>query len=250
MNDSTHFNLVGEFHETFDYSVRKEPFFAVFENEPNLVKSRSGFMWEENAEFKEAYANSDMKEMADALCDMAYFGHGTGQCLGINVDQRLEDRGLGYITCRPTPKSDDCFDTNVYCDFITEHRSEIDVWIAKLDESLNMFDRMSRDKDFEGLADALVTILINTYSFGYFLHFDMDRMFREVHRSNMTKVCHNLEDAEESVKLYNKEGRYNKPVIRMKGPYFMVYDEDLNKILKNHKWENPNLYQFMGSEFA
>jgi predicted HAD superfamily Cof-like phosphohydrolase len=72
----------------------------------------------------------------------------------------------------------------------------------------------------------------------------MDNMFREVHRSNMTKVCSTVEDAKESIDFYLREGKYKNPSMRVKGKYFVVYDAETTKILKCHKWETPNLKQF------
>lgn len=245
----THFELVGEFHTVFDYPVRTEPYLEVFEKEPKLLKSRSAFMWEEEDEFSVAFDDSDMIEMADALADINYFAYGSGQCLGINLDQRLLDAGFGHITSRPSVLLEDVLDTDVDPVFLETRHHEINVKLIMIREHLKEFDEAVENEDFEGLVTSLTHVIIAVNRLGYFLHFDMDAMFREVHRSNMTKVCHSIEDAEESVRRYLEEGRYKRPVIRAKGQYYMVYDEDLNKILKNYKWENPNLPQFMGPKF-
>jgi hypothetical protein len=77
------------------------------------------------------------------------------------------------------------------------------------------------------------------------LGFNMDQMFREVHSSNMTKVCSNIEDVEESIKRYNDEGRYTDPSFRVKNNYYVIYDAKTSKILKNCNWRKPNLEQYM-----
>lgn len=244
----THFQLVGEFHIIFDYPVLKERFLDVFDQDPKLLQSRLAFIREERDEFLEALENSDLVEMADALCDLNYFAFGSGQCLGINLDTELEASGNSNI-CNTPINSEPGFLAEVDPK-VLENREEIMIRLNVITTHIDRFERAISDRDFDEIVNSLRSIVIATFQLGYYLNFDMDSMFREVHRSNMTKVCQNIEDAEESVRRYKEEGRYKKPVIRAKGPYFMVYDEDLNKILKNYKWENPDLRQFMGPAFA
>jgi len=239
----THFGLVGEFHTVFDYPVRTEPYLDVFDEDPKLLKSRDAFMCEERDEFQEAHDAEDLVEMADALCDLDYFAYGSGQCLGIDLDAELRQAGFPDITRTPA------ISTDVKKDSLNQ-KDQIVARLAIVSGHITAFETAIAERDFDGLRTSLTNIVIATNQLGFFLNFDLDRMFREVHRSNMTKVCQNLEDAEESVRRYEEEGRYKLPVARTKGKYFMVYDEDLNKILKNYKWEVPNLTQFMGPEFV
>ena len=73
----------------------------------------------------------------------------------------------------------------------------------------------------------------------------MDLMFREVHASNMTKVCINEDDAKDTIRRYIEEGRYLDPQYKKKNSYYVIYDASTSKILKNYKWRKPNLEQFM-----
>lgn len=231
----THFELVGEFHTVFDYPVRSSEYLNVFQEDPKLLQSRLAFIREERDEFMDALKKSDMIEMADALCDLIYFAHGTGQCLGINLDFCDQTNANNYDFIVDIKMLNDLKPINDGMDIIN---GQIDLLASAISE-LN----------FKNISESLKSIVNSTYKLGYYLHFDMDKMFREVHRSNMTKVCHSLKDAEHSLKLYLEDERYAKPVIRTKDPYFLIYDEELNKILKCHKWENPNLRQFMGPNF-
>lgn len=237
----THFQLVGEFHIVFDYPVRDKPYFNVFQEDPKLLQSRLAFVREERDEFLEALEKSDLVEMADALCDLNYFAYGSGQCFGINLDRELELANHSKITNLYSGKNVDSK--------ILRQKEQIYTLIDIVTVHINQFEKAITTADFEMVVKSLTSIIISTYELGYYLNFDMDKMFREVHRSNMTKVCHNMRDAKESLRLYLEEARYKTPVIRTKEPYFLIYDEDLNKILKCHKWEVPNLCQFMGPEF-
>ena len=82
----THFECVGEFHDTFGHPLRTEIYRKCFDDEPKLVPFRLSLIDEELNEFKEAYKQNDLVEMADALCDMIYVINGMGHCLGINLD--------------------------------------------------------------------------------------------------------------------------------------------------------------------
>jgi predicted HAD superfamily Cof-like phosphohydrolase len=240
----THYQLVGEFHDIFDYPVRTSPYSDVFDKEPKLLKSRLAFMREERDEFDEAFQNNDMVEMADALCDLNYFAYGSGQCLGIDLDAEMVEDGCGNIAHTPEDLST-AVDPNMPSLLGNEIKVRLDVISTHIDE----FETACGERRMIDMARSLINVVRSTYELGYYLHFDMDRMFREVHRSNMTKACHSEADAQESVRRYLEEGRYKTPVVRTKGSYFLVYDEDLNKILKYYKWEEPNLRQFMGAEY-
>ena len=234
----THFQQVGEFHDTFGHPQRSEPFLDCFVIEPKLCEFRISLMREELKEFNDAFAKNDLVEMADALCDLSYVTNGAGQCLGIDLDTLCTEMNVNINT----PSTLGPVDINA-CE--TMHQQIIDD--AKLiKKELYNFCTYVNSQDFDDMAESLVRILNRTYTLGHKLNFKMDQMFREVHRSNMTKVCSTIEDANSSVDFYlaDPEKRYANPSIRIKGGYFVVFDASTSKILKNHKWEMPNLKQF------
>lgn len=245
----THFQCVGEFHEVFDYPVRTELYEDVFEQDPKLLKSRVAFLREERDEFIDAMKTQDLIEMADALCDLIYFAHGTGQCLGIDMDKCLDKPNMKHnglsITCTPQNM---CTDVDMHV--LDDELLSVRQYLWTITNFINEFDYNCELEDLDEMKHSLTMVTHTTYLLGYFLNFNMDAMFREVHRSNMTKVCTTLEDADESVQRYKNAGTYAKPVVRTKGEYYVVYDEELNKILKCFKWEEPSLKQFMGPDYA
>jgi predicted HAD superfamily Cof-like phosphohydrolase len=237
LKQMTHFELVGEFHDTFGHPQRKEPYNNCYEVEPKLIPFRISLIREETNEFKDAYTKKDLVEMADALADLSYVINGAGQCVGINLDDLAKEHDIDLNT----PYN------------IKKHEPRIDLVSDKLElleDSISSFivkttcdDKLTVNK----IGEYLLALLIVTYDLGHKLGFDMDLIFREVHRSNMTKVCSTMEDAEASVKFYENEGRYKQPSIRKKGNYYVVFDAATSKILKNHKWETPNIKQFLKS---
>jgi predicted HAD superfamily Cof-like phosphohydrolase len=231
----SHFQLVGEFHDTFRHPRRKELYRNCFESEPNLVPFRISLMREELTEFKTAFLKDDLVEMADALCDLSYVTNGAGQCLGIDLDRLRNEMHLDI-------ESEGTY--HVDLDILKKDPSIVDNGLKELERTLNDFCVYADNQDLGVMAEALARILKKTYDLGHALGFNMDAMFREVHRSNMTKVCSNIEDALASIDFYSKEGRYKNPSMTTKGKYYVVSDADTTKILKSRKWEQPNLKQF------
>jgi len=244
----SHFELVGEFHDTFGHPQRTEPFVTMFKSDDGmkLINFRCSLMEEELKEFETAYKNKDLVEMADALCDLSYVTNGAGHCIGLNLDQTMKQKNINIDTpsgLKPiTTFTEETTDNINFCVLL------LDVLIKQFKCSACVmtvqYDNEVPSDKFNKLGETLAEIQEIVYYLGHSLGFDMDKMFREVHRSNMTKVCSNMDDANESVKIYEKEGRYKKPSIKTKGKYYVVYDAETSKILKNYKWENPNLKQF------
>jgi len=234
----SHFQQVGEFHDTFGHPQRKELYLDCFDQEPQLAKFRISLMREELKEFNEAFAKHDLIEMADALCDLSYVTNGTGQCLGIDLDTLLSKMGIDIST----PDNLGSVDMTA-CEKLNK---EITDGAKLIKDALNNFCAYVETQDMGEMGESLARILQHTYGLGHRLNFKMDQMFCEVHRSNMTKVCSTIKDANESIDFYlsDLESRYEKPTIRIKGQYFVIYDAKTSKILKNHRWETPNLKQF------
>ena len=76
-NAMTHFQLVGEFHDTFGHPQRTQPYVDCFRENPQLLQFRLSLIEEELKEFIEAKTDVDR---FDALCDESYVVNGAGQC--------------------------------------------------------------------------------------------------------------------------------------------------------------------------
>ena len=84
-------------------------------------------------------------------------------------------------------------------------------------EELNELQNAIKTKNLKEIADALTDILYVTYGAGHAYGIDLDKCFREVQRSNMSKL-----------------GEDGKPIYNEKG-----------KVLKGPKYFKPNLKQFI-----
>ena len=86
-----------------------------------------------------------------------------------------------------------------------------------IEEELNELEHAMKSKDLKEVADALTDILYVTYGAGYAYGIDLDNCFKEVQRSNMSKL-----------------GKDGKPIYNEKG-----------KVMKGPNYLKPNLKQFV-----
>ena len=84
-------------------------------------------------------------------------------------------------------------------------------------EELSELQNAIKTKDLKEIADALTDILYVTYGAGHAYGIDLDKCFKEVQKSNMSKL-----------------GEDGKPIYNEKG-----------KVMKGSKYLEPNLKQFI-----
>lgn len=90
--------------------------------------------------------------------------------------------------------------------------------IELIGEELNEFWDACDAKDIVGVADALADILYVTYGAGHAFGIDLDECFKEVQRSNMSKL------GEDGKPIYREDGKV------LKGPNYS--EPDLKSILQ------------------
>jgi len=78
----SNFDEVKVFMKTYGQEVKSTPDFP----ENKILKLRIDLIQEELEELKEAIANKDIVEVADALTDILYVTYGAGHSFGINLD--------------------------------------------------------------------------------------------------------------------------------------------------------------------
>ena len=86
-----------------------------------------------------------------------------------------------------------------------------------IEEELSELQNAINTKDLKEIADALTDILYVTYGAGHAYGIDLDKCFKEVQKSNMSKL-----------------GEDGKPIYNEKG-----------KVMKGSKYFEPNLRQFI-----
>uniref|UniRef100_A0A6C0EC43 Phosphoribosyl-ATP diphosphatase n=1 Tax=viral metagenome TaxID=1070528 RepID=A0A6C0EC43_9ZZZZ len=136
----------------------------------------------------------------------------------------------------------DVFDTNPQ---LVKFRNSL------IEEEFKELLEASKKKDLVEVADALCDILYVTYGAGHAYGLDMDKLFAEVQRSNMSKVCKTEEEAQRSVEWYKEnESRYKDPQYKKidNGNGWVVFDNATSKILKSINFELPKLKELMDSQ--
>lgn len=88
-------------------------------------------------------------------------------------------------------------------------------------------------------------MLFSLYSVGYFCKYDIDELFAEIHRSNMSKLCNSEQEAIETVQWYiqNEKERYPKPAyhIAPDDKHYIVFEQTTDKRLKSINYSSPNI---------
>ena len=79
----TNFKKVGVFMKTFGQEVKNKPSFT----NDKINQLRISLIQEELDELKEAMANNNLLEVADALTDLLYVTYGAGHAFGIDLDK-------------------------------------------------------------------------------------------------------------------------------------------------------------------
>ena len=101
------------------------------------------------------------------------------------------------------------------------------------------------DRNMVEVGDALADILYVTYGAGVSLGIDLDKAFRLVHESNMSKLCKSEEEAVKTVKWYlENQSVYDSPAYRVcvtNPNLWVVYNKSSGKILKSINYAPVNL---------
>jgi predicted HAD superfamily Cof-like phosphohydrolase len=115
-----------------------------------------------------------------------------------------------------------------------------------LEEELKELKNAIEQKDLVEIADAFCDL--QYVLAGAILEFGLGEKFKplfdEVHRSNMSKVCKSLEEAEKTVIHYQTQ-KGMEGVIEKKGDEYLVYRKSDNKVLKSINYSPAELISIL-----
>lgn len=112
------------------------------------------------------------------------------------------------------------FEQEVHHKPLIPYKTVEDLRYELIREELDELRTAQHDGDIVGIADALTDLLYVVYGAGWAYGIDLDACFKEVHRSNMTKLT------EDGKVLRREDG----------------------KVLKSGRYESPNLEAILGIE--
>ena len=97
------------------------------------------------------------------------------------------------------------------------------------------FNDAVNTENFTEVIDALGDMLYVIYGAFSSYGVNADDAFDLIHKSNMSKLRKNEEEAIQTVDFYIKDGRYDTPAYKLSsdGKYYIVYNKSTNKVLKS-----------------
>jgi len=107
--------------------------------------------------------------------------------------------------------------------------------LSLINEEVQELNDAIKNKDIIETIDGLTDILYVVYGMYTALGINADDAYDLVHKSNMSKLCKDEEEAKLTVEFYKKDGRYDSPDYRLSndGKYYVVYNKSTSKILKS-----------------
>jgi len=135
-----------------------------------------------------------------------------------------------------------------------DNQAMIALRLGLIKEELAELEHAVNEKDQIEVLDALGDLLYVTYGAADAFGYDINKAFKWIHKSNMSKVCETEQLAQETVEWYKQEyatGRltYSDPSYRKdpSGKYFVVFDNDTGKILKSRDYGPVDLTSLVKS---
>ena len=118
--------------------------------------------------------------------------------------------------------------------------------INLLQEELDELKQAIEDKDLTEVADALCDLqyVLSGAILEFGLGENFNALFAEVQRSNMSKVCQSLEEAEATVEHYRRE-RGTEGYIRQRGDKYLVFRRSDNKVLKSVNYSPARMQEMV-----
>jgi predicted HAD superfamily Cof-like phosphohydrolase len=276
-NFMSHYQSVAEFNSVSEAKTISMPT-NIFED-MQILEFRISLIKEEINEFYDAIKNKDYIEVVDALADILYVAHGMCNVIKFepksyfsqyynikskqykiladmlrgfssslnNISLRDSDehkkiyKAIFQITLENKPTAEHIFqkDLTDYCYSLL--KNELD----------NVIDSVKIFKNELYLKDHLVNLLNNTYKVAFLLNVNIDKAFKIVHESNMTKFCSSEEEAKDTVEYYksipaDSPKYYDSPTYKKakSGDKWIVYNESTSKTLKNINYTPADLSCF------
>jgi len=120
--------------------------------------------------------------------------------------------------------------------------------VSLLQEELNELKEAIEDNDLVEIADALADIqyVLSGAVLEFGLGDKFKSLFDEVQRSNMSKACASLNEAESTQKVYEKKDG-TASFIQQKEAKYLVYRKGDNKVLKSVNYSPADLKSILDS---
>ena len=256
----TNFQKVCDFNTCFGLPHFDNPQHNILKENTNLSKLRIDLCTEEIEELNEAFAQSDLIEVIDALTDELYVLYGAGSSFGIDLDHEFRNRLKNIYFLKNVPKDKTNFELlRMYMEFEPKvdyipasinkglFKSSIPEKIltlkSKITNDVKELEIYKNKCDFSMVTRMLVYLLFDIYKLGIYIGIDLDKSFDIVHKSNMSKLCVSVEESQKTVENYKQtQTKYDSPNYKSSndGNYWIIYNESTGKILKSINYTEAN----------
>lgn len=162
-----------------------------------------------------------------------------------NFDKVVDFNKTFGVTVHETPQMD------IY----TKDPKLVDLRLKLIVEEVEELQDAIKNHDMKETIDALSDILYVVYGAGASFGIDLDRTFDMVHKSNMSKVCKNEEEADATVQWYKDNSEsYNKknpaqapvdPAWRIINSKHVVYNRLTGKVLKSINYNAVDFTEYL-----
>ena len=162
-----------------------------------------------------------------------------------NFDKVVDFNKTFGVTVHETPQMD------IY----TKDPKLVDLRLKLIVEEVEELQDAIKNHDMKETIDALSDILYVVYGAGASFGIDLDRTFDMVHKSNMSKVCKNEEEADATVQWYKDNSEsYNKknpaqapvdPDWRIINGKHVVYNRLTGKVLKSINYNAVDFTEYL-----
>jgi len=227
---TTDFQKVCEFNKCFDF-----PQYDNMDNE-KCRKLRLDLINEELNELNEAFNNKDYIEEKDACADILYVAYGMAYTYKWNFDIIMEnyklDNNASTIFNKLVPN------------YNLKDRNDI---LNKLNILFNNLYQSTNNKNINLTIYNLKEFILYVYMFQYVSKYDSDYIFDIVHKSNMSKLCKDEDEAKLTVIDYEtkyKDGSspYDSPYYyKLDNGMYVVKNKSTGKALKSINYIKVNL---------
>lgn len=260
---------VSEFNYLFgvishDYQLEPNIFLELFDNKSvkfniKQVDLRYKLIHEEISELVDAVNTKNSIEIIDAMCDILYVVAGAKVYFNLkndNINNMLSYSGLdtkifSQSLSIDTSKIIRIIELDYVCDDENNFSVLLKVVKTYLESLANETSKILQNENsselvisisntYNGILD---NIIINILRMSLRLEININELFKLVHKSNMSKICEDVETAIETISWYkNNELRYSKPSYKeieyKQKKYWVIFDDESKKILKSIKY-NP-----------
>jgi predicted HAD superfamily Cof-like phosphohydrolase len=266
-NEQTNFEKIIEFHNAFDLPYCEK---LSIENLQNfkILSLRIKLISEELNELKHS---KNMTEQLDAIGDLLYVIYGAGASFGINLDLEFDKlyklKIFNIIKETSSILYEDCdfalrkkqYAKNIHTNFqkvlhINEFatiswwkRINVRSLITNLENKLLELSQNLLLTNYDKIPCILVDMLYSIYNTKYHECYDLDidNLYAEIHRSNMSKLCSSEKEAIDSVNEYKEKylDRYPNPTF-IKAPdniHFIIIEQTTGKRLKSKNYSPPKI---------